>query len=96
MKLGVMKAQLPGSLEATDKVFAFGASAGKESLGWDLTQVLSPLNAKEQGKAQAFDDLEELVRAVVQESKPGDHILVMSNGGFGGVHQKLLKAISAK
>jgi UDP-N-acetylmuramate: L-alanyl-gamma-D-glutamyl-meso-diaminopimelate ligase len=59
-------------------------------------EVLSPLNAKGQGKAQAFDDLETLVKAVTQEAKPGDHILVMSNGGFGGVHQKLLKAISAK
>ena len=96
MKLGVMKAQLPGSLEAADKVFAYGAGAGKESLGWDLMEVLSPLNAKGQGKAQAFDDLETLVKAVAQEAKPGDHILVMSNGGFGGVHQKLLKAISAK
>ena len=96
MKLGVMKAQLSGSLEAADKVFAFGANAGKESLGWDLTEVLSPLNANEQGKAQAFDDLEVLVKAVAHEAKPGDHILVMSNGGFGGVHQKLLKAIMAK
>jgi UDP-N-acetylmuramate: L-alanyl-gamma-D-glutamyl-meso-diaminopimelate ligase len=95
MKLGVMKAQLPGSLEQADQVFAYGANAGKESLGWDLAQVLSPLNTKEQGKAHAFDDLDALVNAVVKEAKPGDHILVMSNGGFGGVHQKILKAISA-
>jgi UDP-N-acetylmuramate: L-alanyl-gamma-D-glutamyl-meso-diaminopimelate ligase len=96
MKLGVMKAQLPGSLQAADKVFAYGANTGKESLGWDLAEVLSPLNKQEQSKAHAFDDLEVLVKAVAQEAKPGDHILVMSNGGFGGVHQKLLKAISAK
>jgi len=95
MKLGVMKAQLPGSLEQADQVFAYGANAGKESLGWDLAQVLSPLNTKEHGKAHAFDDLDALVNALVKEAKPGDHILVMSNGGFGGVHQKILKAISA-
>jgi UDP-N-acetylmuramate: L-alanyl-gamma-D-glutamyl-meso-diaminopimelate ligase len=95
MKLGVMKAQLPGSLEQADQVFAYGANAGKESLGWDLAQVLSPLNLKEQGKAHAFDELDALVNAVAKEAKPGDHILVMSNGGFGGVHQKILKAISA-
>ena len=95
MKLGVMKAQLPGSLEQADQVFAYGANAGKESLGWDLAEVLSPLNTKEQGKAHAFDDLDALVNAVAKEAKPGDHILVMSNGGFGGVHQKILKAISA-
>jgi UDP-N-acetylmuramate: L-alanyl-gamma-D-glutamyl-meso-diaminopimelate ligase len=95
MKLGVMKAQLPGSLEAADKVFAYGASTGKESLGWDLPDVLSPLNQGETGKALAFDDLDALVKAVAKEAKPGDHILVMSNGGFGGVHQKILTAISA-
>ena len=95
MKLGVMKAQLPNSLEQADQVFAYGANAGKESLGWDLAEVLSPLNTKEQGKAHAFEDLDALVSAVAREAKPGDHILVMSNGGFGGVHQKILKAIAA-
>ncbi len=94
MKLGVMKAQLPDSLQQADQVFAYGANNGKESLGWDLTEVLSPLNVKEAGKAEAFDDLGTLVSAVAKEAKPGDHILVMSNGGFGGVHQKILKAIS--
>lgn len=96
MKLGVMKAQLPNSLQEADKVFAFGASSGKESLGWDLNEVLSPLNAKALDQAKAFDDLGELVDAVAKESRPGDHILVMSNGGFGGVHQKLLKALEGK
>jgi UDP-N-acetylmuramate: L-alanyl-gamma-D-glutamyl-meso-diaminopimelate ligase len=94
MKLGVMKAQLPGSLSQADRVFAYGANTGKESLGWDLAEVLSPLNAKEQGKAHAFADLDALVNALAKEAKPGDHILVMSNGGFGGVHQKILEAIS--
>ena len=94
MKLGVMKAQLPDSLQQADQVFAYGASSGKESLGWDLTEVLSPLNVKEAGKAKAFDDLSTLIGAVAKEAKPGDHILVMSNGGFGGVHQKILKAIA--
>jgi UDP-N-acetylmuramate: L-alanyl-gamma-D-glutamyl-meso-diaminopimelate ligase len=95
MKLGVMKAQLPSSLDQADQVFAYGANAGKESLGWDLAEVLSPLNTKQPDKAQAFDDLDDLVKAVAKEARPGDHILVMSNGGFGGVHQKILKAITA-
>jgi UDP-N-acetylmuramate: L-alanyl-gamma-D-glutamyl-meso-diaminopimelate ligase len=94
MKLGVMKAQLPDSLQEADKVFAYGANTGKESLGWDLSEVLAPLNLKEPGKALAFEDLEALVLAVAKEAKPGDHILVMSNGGFGGVHQKILSAIA--
>jgi UDP-N-acetylmuramate: L-alanyl-gamma-D-glutamyl-meso-diaminopimelate ligase len=95
MKLGTMKAQLPGSLQQADKVFAYGASSGKESLGWDLAEVLAPLNTKENAKALAFDHLDSLVLAVTKEAKPGDHILVMSNGGFGGVHQKILKAIAS-
>jgi UDP-N-acetylmuramate: L-alanyl-gamma-D-glutamyl-meso-diaminopimelate ligase len=93
MKLGVMKAQLPVSLEAADNIFAYGASAGKESLGWDLNEVLAPLNSLSPSRAKAFDDLNALVAAVAKEAKPGDHILVMSNGGFGGVHQKILKAL---
>ena len=94
MKLGVMKAQLPVSLEKADKVFAYGANSGKEALGWDLAEVLAPLNQKEAGKAHAFDNLGALVSTVAKEAQSGDHILVMSNGGFGGVHQKILKAIS--
>ena len=94
MKLGTMKAQLPDSLQQADKVFAYGASSGKESLGWDLAEVLEPLNSEGEAKAHAFNDLDSLVLAVAKEAKPGDHILVMSNGGFGGVHQKLLKKIA--
>jgi UDP-N-acetylmuramate: L-alanyl-gamma-D-glutamyl-meso-diaminopimelate ligase len=93
MKLGVMKAQLPPSLEAADKIFAYGASSGKETLGWNLDEVLAPLNSSSPDRAKAFDDLSVLVEAVAHEAKPGDHILVMSNGGFGGVHHKILKAL---
>jgi len=89
MKLGVMKQQLPSSLATADFVFGYGASSGKSALGWDLEQVLSPLGPK----ARTFDDLEQMVAAIVQIAVPGDHILVMSNGGFGGVHQKILKAL---
>ena len=94
MKLGVMKAQLPDSLAAADKIFAYGASSGKESLGWDLSEVLAPLNGANPGRAKSFNDLDGLVEAIAQEAKPGDQVLVMSNGGFGGVHQKILKALA--
>jgi len=46
-------------------------------------------------KATAFDELDKLVQAIVVTAKPGDHILVMSNGGFGGVHRKILDALSS-
>ncbi len=91
MKLGAMKDALPGSLVDADLVFGFGASGdSKNALGWDLAQALSPLGAR----AQAFDQLGELVAAIVAVAKPGDQILVMSNGGFGGVHQKILDALA--
>lgn len=92
MKLGVMKAQLPASLADADLVFGYGAPSGRDALGWSLPDALAPLG----GKARAFDDLHALVKAVTASARPGDHVLVMSNGGFGGVHQKLLDALSAR
>jgi UDP-N-acetylmuramate: L-alanyl-gamma-D-glutamyl-meso-diaminopimelate ligase len=89
MKLGVMKSQLPDSLKDADLVFGYGALSGKDALGWDLNESLAPLGEK----AQAFDDLEKLIAAVKKEAKSGDMILVMSNGGFGGVHKKLLEML---
>ena len=92
MKLGTMKSALPGSLSEADLVFGFGAKGeGKEALGWDLAAALAPLGEK----ARAFDDLSTLVEAVASAAKPGDSIIVMSNGGFGGIHQKLLDALQA-
>jgi UDP-N-acetylmuramate: L-alanyl-gamma-D-glutamyl-meso-diaminopimelate ligase len=85
MKLGVMKDALPGSLKDADQVFCYGAN-----LGWDAAAALAPLG----DKAQAFDDLDALVAAVTAVARSGDHVLVMSNGGFGGVHEKLLAALS--
>lgn len=85
MKLGVMKAALPGSLRDADAVFCYA-----NNLGWDAAEALQPL----QSKAQTFDDLEKMVLAIAKTAKSGDHILVMSNGGFGGVHQKILDKLT--
>ena len=91
MKLGTMKQALAGSLGAADLVFGYGArGSGKEALGWDLGAALAALGEK----AAAFDDLAPLVQAIAAAARPGDHILVMSNGGFGGVHQKILDALA--
>ncbi len=89
MKLGTMKAALPGSLADADLVFGYGAAEGKDALGWDLAATLAPLA----GRARAFNALGDLVAAVTAAARPGDHVLVMSNGGFGGVHQKILDAL---
>ena len=84
MKLGTMKAQLPWSMEDAD--LAFCHSGG---LGWDAREALAPMGAR----AQVADNIETLVQLVTTAARPGDHILCMSNGGFGGVHQKLLEAL---
>lgn len=90
MKLGSMKAVLPTSLEQADLVFAYGALTGKDALGWNLAASLAPLGQR----AQSFHDLTELQNAIAAQAKPGDHILIMSNGGFGGIHQKVIDALS--
>jgi UDP-N-acetylmuramate: L-alanyl-gamma-D-glutamyl-meso-diaminopimelate ligase len=86
MKLGAMKAQLPWSLEEAD--LAYCHSGG---LGWDATQALAPMGKQ----AVVCDTIDELVKRVVAAARPGDHVLCMSNGGFGGIHQKLLDALGA-
>jgi len=85
MKLGVMKAQLPDSLAAADQVYCYGAN-----LGWDPAEALAPLG----DKARVFDNLDKLVSQLVKDACPGDHVLMMSNGGFGGIHAKLLDALN--
>jgi UDP-N-acetylmuramate: L-alanyl-gamma-D-glutamyl-meso-diaminopimelate ligase len=84
MKLGTMKAALPGSLTQADRVFCYAGN-----LGWDARAALAPLGAR----AEVHDDLDSLVAAVASDARAGDHVLVMSNGGFGGVHAKLLEAL---
>jgi UDP-N-acetylmuramate: L-alanyl-gamma-D-glutamyl-meso-diaminopimelate ligase len=87
MKLGAMKAQLPWSLEEADLSFCL-----QGNYGWDARDALAPMG----GLAQVADNVEALVKAVAVAAKPGDHILCMSNGGFGGIHAKLLVALRAK
>ena len=80
MKLGSMKAQLPWSLEEAD--LAFCHTGG---LGWDAAEALASMGAR-CVVAPTVDELTLLVRVA---ARPGDHILCMSNGGFGGIHKKL-------
>ncbi|MDR2220972.1 MAG: UDP-N-acetylmuramate:L-alanyl-gamma-D-glutamyl-meso-diaminopimelate ligase [Methylobacillus sp.] len=85
MKLGTMKAALPGSLADADRVYCYTAN-----LGWDAAAALKPLG----DKAETHDDLDRLMETIAREAHSGDHILIMSNGGFGGIHQKLLGRLS--
>ena len=86
MKLGTMKSQLPWSLEDTD--LAFCHSGG---LDWDAAQALQPMGAR----ACVGATVDEVIAQVVAVVQPGDHILCMSNGGFGGIHAKLLAALAS-
>jgi UDP-N-acetylmuramate: L-alanyl-gamma-D-glutamyl-meso-diaminopimelate ligase len=86
MKMGVWKESLADSLTRADVVFCYAAN-----LGWDLSQALLPLGEK----AVAFEELDQLIAAITAYAQPGDHILVMSNAGFGGIHEKLLKRVAA-
>jgi UDP-N-acetylmuramate: L-alanyl-gamma-D-glutamyl-meso-diaminopimelate ligase len=85
MKLGSMKSQLLWALQQVD--LAFCHSGG---LGWDAAEVLAPMGAK----AKVAGTIDELVRQVVDAARPGDHILCMSNGSFGGIHDRLLQALT--
>jgi UDP-N-acetylmuramate: L-alanyl-gamma-D-glutamyl-meso-diaminopimelate ligase len=87
MKRGVMKDALPPSLAQADRVYIYTAG-----LGWDARSLFALLGAR----ARCEEDLEPLVAAVVAEARAGDHVLVMSNGGFGGIHDKLLAGLSAR
>lgn len=87
MKLGTMKAQLPGSLAAADRIFCYTAD-----LGWDAAATLASLGER----ASVHANLQELIEAIVQAARPGDRLLIMSNGGFGGIQDKLLARLARR
>ncbi len=86
MKLGAMKAQLPWALEEADLSFCL-----QGNYGWSAADALAPLGET----ATVRDSVDALVAAIVQAAAPGDQVLCMSNGGFGGIHDKLLAALTS-
>ncbi|MBU3650340.1 MAG: UDP-N-acetylmuramate:L-alanyl-gamma-D-glutamyl-meso-diaminopimelate ligase [Limnohabitans sp.] len=87
MKLGIMASRLADSLRAADKTFAYAGG-----IDWDLTGALRSLGPS----AQVHTSIDALLAAIVAEARPGDDVLVMSNGGFGGLHDKLLAALRSR
>ncbi len=87
MKLGAVKDALAGSLADADMTFCYASK-----LGWDPAAALAPLGAK----TAVYGNFDALVTAIVREVRAGDHILVMSNGGFGGIHDRLLQRLSSR
>ncbi len=84
MKLGTMKSQLPWSLEHADLSFCHTGG-----LDWNAAEALQALGAR----AQVAASVDDVVKQVLSAARPGDHLLCMSNGGFGGVHLKLLESL---
>ncbi len=87
MKLGTMKALLPWALEEADLSFCL-----QGHYGWSTAEALAPLGRK----AVVRDSVAALVAEIAQAAHPGDHLLCMSNGGFGGIHDQLLTALAAR
>jgi UDP-N-acetylmuramate: L-alanyl-gamma-D-glutamyl-meso-diaminopimelate ligase len=87
MKLGRMQDRLAKSLGGADCVYCYG-----KDLGWDPAQALAPLGTR----AAIHHDIGALVDDLAQSLRPGDHVLVMSNGGFGGVHERLLARLGER
>lgn len=85
MRMGEHRGALAPSTRLADKVFWYQPPG----LDWSLEDVLEASEVP----AEVIGDIEELIRALVDQSKPGDDLVVMSNGGFGGIHQRLLSAL---
>ena len=86
MRMGVHTAQLATALQTADQIMLYKP----DGIDWDMTAIVESLN----GKAQQFNNTAAIIDAVVQQAAAGSHILVMSNGGFENIHQRLLDALS--
>ena len=88
MKLGTHKAALADSLRGADRVFVYKSPDVK----WDVGDAMVPLGSL----VAVHEDLARLTEAIVAESRPGDHLVLMSNGSFGGLHERLLESLRAR
>jgi UDP-N-acetylmuramate: L-alanyl-gamma-D-glutamyl-meso-diaminopimelate ligase len=88
MRMGVHRDALAASLDAADQVFVYVPPA----LGWDAAGALAALG----GRVAVYDSIDGIVGALAEISASGDHVLVMSNGGFGGIHERLLAALGGR
>jgi len=85
MRLGMHNAEIAASLALADKVYVFVP----DDLGWDAAAVFAPLG----GRAVVCSQVTDIVEQLCAESREGDQVLVMSNGGFQGIHERLLDAM---
>jgi UDP-N-acetylmuramate: L-alanyl-gamma-D-glutamyl-meso-diaminopimelate ligase len=88
MRLGVHRAELAGSLAGADRVWLYHPAG----LDWNLDDVAAALGAR----AAVAREIPRLVESLTAELRAGDEVVIMSNGGFGGLHDKLLDALRAR
>ncbi len=86
MKMGVHAETLAGAFVEADQVLLFQG----DNVGWDIAKHMDKLG----DRCRVFKDIEEIVTLIAQQRQPGDHIVIMSNGGFGGLHKKLIDVLS--
>ena len=82
MRLGVHQDTLAAAFSAADRVFLYSPP----NLGWDLTQITAQIG----GQSATYSQIDGLVAGIIAAVRPSDHILIMSNGSFGGIHEKIL------
>jgi UDP-N-acetylmuramate: L-alanyl-gamma-D-glutamyl-meso-diaminopimelate ligase len=85
MRMGAHKDSLAPSVAAADAVLWYQP----EGLDWDL----GPVVAASPVPAQVLHSIDAIIARVVDEARPGDQVVIMSNGGFGGIHRKLVEAL---
>jgi len=88
MKLGVHKSELANSLAEANFITVFEPSG----LKWSLKDCLSSLS----GKLNILEDIDKIIQLLLDQLQPGDHVLIMSNGGFENIHERLLKALTER
>jgi UDP-N-acetylmuramate: L-alanyl-gamma-D-glutamyl-meso-diaminopimelate ligase len=88
MRMGVHRDSLAGSFAAAEDVWLYTPA----DLGWDVSAILAALGGRGHGRS----DVGELAKDLAQTLRPGDHAVIMSNGGFGGLHGKLLTELGRR
>ena len=88
MKLGVHRDSMAPALQTADHTWFYSP----KDLGWDLKGAVAGMGER----ASFADNIEDLVKGILKDARSGDHVLIMSNGGFGGLHEKLLAALKAR
>jgi UDP-N-acetylmuramate: L-alanyl-gamma-D-glutamyl-meso-diaminopimelate ligase len=87
MRMGVHRTTLAPSLAAADHILIYAPA----NLGWEVTEVADTLGPR----CSVHSDLDSLINAAIALAAAKSHLLIMSNGAFGGIHQQILRRLAA-